>query len=155
MCYNKLMIIIGALAALFLTFFFLKKHVGTAILASFAGVIVNNTISSFYVTLHKTTHLSLDTIEAVAFLALVIALPLIVYFFSKRSWSPVFIRAIGSAIFAVTIISLCSGIISHLVSLDALSKNILSFIGQYRAIISTAGIVIAYFDVLLPHKDYD
>ena len=148
------MIILGALVALFVAFFFLKKHVGTAILASFAGSIVFNTISGFFVTLYKTTHVPLDTIENVAFLILVVALPFLVYFFSKRSWSPVFLRALGSAVFAVLIISLCSGVIGRIVSLDSLSNDVLNFFSQNRGIIATVGIVIAYFDVLLPHKDY-
>lgn len=149
------MIILGTLVALFLVAFFLKKHVGTAILAAFAGAIVYDLINSFFLTIYKTTHIPLDTIENIAFLALVVVLPLIVYFFSKRSWSPVFLRAINSAVFAITVLSLCSGIIGHLISLDPLSKNVLNFIGQYRAIITIVGIIIAYIDVLLPHKDYD
>ena len=149
------MIIIGVLIAFFLAFFFLKKHVGVAILASFAGSIVYNTISGFFITLHKTFHLPLDTIENITFLILVVALPFLVYFFSKRSWSPIFMRALGSAVFTVLIVSLCSGIIGHILPLDALSNNILNFIGQYRGIIATIGIVIAYFDILLPRKDYN
>lgn len=148
------MIIIGILVALFIIFFLLKKHVGTAILASFAGAIVYNTINGFFITIHNSFHIPLDIVESVTFFILVVALPFLVYFFSKRSWSPVAIRVLGSAVFAILLVSLCSGVISHIVSLDALSNNILGFVNGNRSIITTIGIVIAYFDVLLPHKDY-
>lgn len=149
-----LMIIIGILVALFIIFFLLKKHVGTAILASFAGAIVYNTISGFFITIHNSFHIPLDVVESVAFFILVVALPFLVYFFSKRSWSPVAIRVLGSAVFTILIVSLCSGVISHVAPLDALSNNILGFVNGNRGIITTVGIIIAYFDVLLPHKDY-
>ena len=149
-----LMIIIAILVVLFLAFFLLKKHVGTAILASFAGAIVYNTINGFFITLHKSFNIPLDVIENMAFFILVVALPFLVYFFSKRSWSPVVIRGLGSLVFAVLIVSLCSGVISHIISLDSFSSTVTEFLTKNSGIVSTVGIIIAYFDVLLPHKDY-
>lgn len=148
------MIILGILVALFVIFFVLKKHVGTAILASFAGAVVYEAVNGFFVTLHKITNIPLDAIENVAFLILVLGLPLIVCFFSKRSWSPTPFRVITCVVFSILIVSLCTGFIRAIIPLDDLSKNILNFITEYRGVISTISIIVAYFNVLLPHKDY-
>lgn len=148
------MIILGILVALFVIFFFLKKHAGTAILASFAGAVVYEAVNGFFVTLHKITNIPLDVIENAAFLILVLGLPLVVYFFSKRSWSPTPFRIVTCIVFSLLVVSLCSGLIRSVAPLDDLSKNILSFMTEYRGVISTISIIVAYFNVLLPHKDY-
>ena len=149
------MIILGILVALFAILFFLKKHAGTAILASFAGAIVYEFINGFFITLHKITNAPLDVIENIAFLILVLGLPLVIYLRSKRSWSPTPFRVVSCVVFSILVVSLCSGLIRSIAPHDDLSKNILNFIIEYRGVISTVSIVVAYFNVLLPHRDYD
>lgn len=149
------MIILGILAILFATFFILRKHVGTAMLASFAGMVVHSAALGFFATLHKTTHIPLEMIENIAFLTLVLVVPLIIYILSKRSWSRFLIRIINSLIFSLLVVSLGSGILRQLLPIDLLSRDILNFISSNQGFIYTASIIVAYFNVLLPHKNYE
>lgn len=148
------MIIIGALIVLFAIFFLLKKHVGTAILASFAGAIVHETISGFYITVYQTTKIPLDIVENTAFIIFVLVIPLFIYISSKRSWSPTPLRIFNSIVASLLVVTLCSGFIGHVIKLDSFSIDVLGIINNCRGAISTLGIVIAYFNVILPHKDY-
>ena len=143
------MITIIILVAFFILFFFLKKHTGVAILAACAGAFFYSAINGFFITIHDLTHLQLDVIENIAFVALVVALPFLAYIFSNRSWSPAILRIVSSVVLSATITTLCASFIKNLVSLDTLSNNILSFLAEYRGFILTASVAVAYLDIFI------
>ena len=142
------MIIIGALVALFLVFLLLKRHVGPAILASFAGCTVYNSIHGFSGSLSDLTHIPSNTISLILFLLLVLVLPLIIYILSAKNWSPMIVRILFSAVAAVVITSFCTSITDFYEINDAIGKNILNFITANYNIIDPVGILFAYFDTI-------
>ena len=143
------MVIIGALIILFLVFFFLKKHVGPTILASLAGYTVYTATIGFLPTLHSWTNLPTKTLEIISLALFVVVLPLVVYIFSNRNWSPMPIRLVTAVVASAIIISFASGITDLYSSVDALGKNILNLATSYRGIIDSVGLLIAYIDLTI------
>ena len=149
------MIIIGVLILLFIIFFALKKHVGPAHLAVIAGISVYESFGKNIVDfLHQTFSSAPERIlEIIVFLILVLGLPLLLYLRSGRGGIFGILRIIEAGLFSALLVSLCSWCIAYFIPLDNLGDNIISVIDSYKGIIMAAGILFAYFDILMYRDD--
>lgn len=150
------MIIIIALVLLAAAFYFLKKHVGPAHLATIAGISVyesfgRNIVDGIH---HVAKSAPVGLLEVIVFLILVLGLPMLLYLRSSRGGIFGILRITEAVIFSSLLVSLCAWCIAYFIPLDGLGNNILSFIESYKGIIMIAGIAFAYFDILMYRDDY-
>lgn len=150
------MIIAGVLTILFLIFFFLKRHIGPALLAMIAGLSVYETFGDKIVNLIQNIKgdIPADLIKVLVFLVLILLLPMLLYFQSGRGGLFGILRFVEALIFSALLTSLCAWCINYFVPFDDLSRQILTEIDDFKGIIIAIGTAIAYFDILLYHTEY-
>lgn len=145
------MVIIVALAALFLIFFVLRKHTGPAHLAMIAGLSVYQMFGEGLAHWMHDSFLSAlpeELLKNSVYLALIVVFPLILYLRSGRGGLSGILRIIESLIFAAVMVSLISEPLAYFFPFDSLAAQISSFIKNIEGTIVVIGIITAYFDLL-------
>lgn len=144
------MVIIATLVVLFLLFFFVRKNVGPAILGAIAGLTVYEMFSSDLANFIQ-SHLEntpIELINTIIYLILVLGMPMVLYFQSRRGGLYGILRIVEAALITALFTILVADAISYFMPLDELSNNILSAINNFKGPILMAGIAFAYFDVI-------
>ena len=144
------MVIIATLAVLFALFFFLRKNVGPAILGAIAGLTVYEMFSSdlaAFIQSHL-ENVSLELINTVIYLILVLGMPMVLYFQSRHGGLYGLLRIVEAGLIAALFTILVADAISFFMPLDELSGNILAGINNFKGPILMASIAFAYFDVI-------
>lgn len=148
------MVILIALVAFFAIFFAIHKHVGPAHLAVIAGISVYELLGENLTELigKIATGYSANLIDALVYIALVAAFPLLLYFRSARGGTHGFLRIAEAAGFAALLALLLAPALSEIFTFDTLAEKLVSTIEPYEGIIVLVGIISAYLDILLYHK---
>lgn len=144
------MVIIATLVALFILFFFVRKNVGPAILGAIAGLTVYEMFSSDLAAFIQ-SHLEgtpIELINTIIYLVLVLGMPLVLYFQSRRGGLFGLLRIVEAALITALFTILVADAISYFMPLDELSSNILSGINNFKGPILMASIAFAYFDII-------
>lgn len=144
------MVIIATLVALFALFFFLRKNVGPAILGAIAGLTVYEMFSADLAAFIQSQldGTPIELINTIIYLILVLGMPLVLYFQSRRGGLYGLLRIIEAALITALFTMLVADAISYFTPLDDLSQNILATINNFRGPILMASIAFAYFDVI-------
>ena len=150
------MIIVGILIILFVIFFVLKRHIGPAHLAMIAGVSVYEAFGTDIVNFAHNIFNAAPTelLKVIIFLILVLVLPLLLYFQSGRGGLFGLLRIIEALIFSALLVSLCAWCLEYFVAFDELSKTILDTINSVKGPILAAGVLVAYFDIIVYRESY-
>lgn len=145
------MILIVILVALFAVFFFVRHHTGPAVLATIAGLSVYGTFGvDFSNWIHSLLpQFPIEIIQIGLFLALILIFPLLLYFYSSRNGLFGILRIIEAAIFSVLLTALLSSTVAKFLSFDAISVQISNFISSIKGFVVLAGILAAYFDIIM------
>ena len=141
------------LAFFFLSFFFIKRHVGPAHLAMIAGLSVYELFGkSLADTIHNMFDGSdLGTIQIIVYLVFVLIFPLILYIRSNKGGMTGLLRIIEAAIFAISLTSLLAWPLSEFFTFDVIAKDLTTWIASIQGFIVIAALVSAYLDILLYH----
>lgn len=148
------MVIIAALIALFLVFFFVRHHSGPAHLAMIAGLSVYEMFGVQAAEwIHKVaSQIPVDVIQTVIYVALILVFPLLLYMRSKRGGLFGVLRVAEAAVFACIMTALLSATIAKYLPFDTISAHISSFISSIEGPLVMAGVAAAYFDIMLYHE---
>lgn len=148
------MVIIATLVALFLLFFFLKRHAGPAHLAMIAGLSVYEMFGSQFV--EWITKIS-DKIPAGladtgVYVMLILVFPLLLYIRSHHGGMYGILRVAEAAVFAAILTALLSATLAKYLPFDTLSSQISGFISSIEGPLVFAGVIAAYVDVMVYHE---
>ena len=148
------MVIIAILIALFILFFFVRRHTGPAIFAIIAGLSV---YEMFGVDFVKWTHNALnqvpvDIIGAVIYVLLILIMPLLLYVRSSRGGLHGILKFLQAGVIAILLATLLLPIVNKYCGFDTISTGIGNFITSIKGIILLASIGFAYFDVLFSRR---
>ena len=148
------MILIALLVALFLVFFFIRHHIGPAHLATIAGLSVYEMFGvNFADWIHRLlTQVPLEIIQTGVFITLILVFPLILYIHSSKGGLFGILRIAEAALFATLLTALLSSTISQYISFDTIAIQISNFIASIKGPLVLAGILVAYFDIMMYHK---
>lgn len=144
------MVIIITLVALFLVFFFFKRHSGPAHLAMIAGLSVYEMFGvQFASWIHKFfAQVPIDLIQTIIYLALILAFPLLLYLRSRHGGLSGLMRIIEAALFSAIMTALLSATLAKYVPFDGLATQISKFISTIEGPIVLVGVISAYIDIM-------
>lgn len=148
------MVIIAILIALFLLFFFVRHHIGPALLAMIAGVSVYEMFGQEFVKWAHSilTQVPVDIIGASIYAIMIFVLPLLLYFRSARGGIFGVLRIIQAGVIAVLLAMLLLPIVTKFCTFDTVSSGLAKTIEPARGIIVLVGAGFAYFDILFLKK---
>ena len=148
------MILIALLVGLFVLFFFIRHHTGPAHLAMIAGLSVYQMFGvNFAEWIHKLlTQFPLEIIQTGVYVALILVFPLVLYFHSSRDGLFGILRIAEAGIFAILLTALLSSTIAKFLPFDTIGVQISSFITSIEGPLVLAGVLTAYFDIMMYHK---
>lgn len=148
------MILIALLIALFVIFFFIKHHTGPAHLATIAGLSVYEMFGvSFAGWIHHLlSGIPIEGIQSGVYIVLILVFPLLLYIQSSRGGLFGILRIAEAAIFAVLLTALLSDTVAKYLSFDTIAIQISSFINSIKGPLVLAGVLVAYFDIMMYHK---
>ena len=149
--YNLLMALAIILTALLVCFFLVHHHVGVPFLAMIAGLAVyNGWGASFATTINQwIPAIDIWVAQQVLYVLFVIAVPLALYFRAGKSGLFGIMRGVESAIFALMLTMLMSGLVAQWISFDELSVAMVGWIEGIQPIVMVVGIIFAYVDTFL------
>ena len=144
------MVIIATLIALFVVFFFFKRHSGPAHLAMIAGLSVYEMFGvQFASWIHKFfAQVPIDLIQTIIYLALILVFPILLYLRSRRGGLSGIMRIIEAALFSVIMATLLSATLAKYMPFDGLAVKISSFISTIEGPIVLVGVISAYIDIM-------
>ncbi len=145
------MLIILSFILLFILFFLFKKHIGSATLATIAGITIHKAFHSEVIHFLSplTPNIPSKITDIIFFILLVLFFPILIYLRSRRNKLFGIFRIIEALLFSFLLTSLCAWCIPHFIAIDPFGKSILNFINSHQNVILASGVVIAYFDILL------
>lgn len=150
------MIVVVVFAVLFLTFFFMRKHAGPALLAAAAGGLLNGLLN------RDLTRFCAEILNGVpqglisSFICLffVLVLPMMLYFRGNRGVGKVS-RVLQSVALALLIVVLIIDPIEKIFILDEMSKVLVAILADLSKYVIITGIVLAYADILMYKESGD
>ena len=147
--YNTLMALAMILAALLLCFLIFRHHVGIPFLAMIAGVTVYDAFGASFAEAIHTWIPAIDTwiAQQVLYGLFVAIIPIVLYFRVGRSGLFGILRIIESAIFALMLTILLSGLAATIFSYDSMTVKLADWINGIKGILMVGGVIFAYVDV--------
>lgn len=148
------MVIIATLIVLFITFFFIRHHVGPAHLATIAGLSVYEMFGTDFASwIHKLLEtVPLEYIQTGVYVALILVFPLILYIHSSHGGLYGLLRVAEAGVFAAILTALLSSTLAHYLPFDSLAVQISTFIKSIEGPLVLTGVLSAYFDIMLYHS---
>lgn len=150
------MVIAVTLAVLFLIFFLVRRHSGASHLAMIAGLSVYELFgASFANEIHNLIpSWDLAIVDKVIYLLLILGFPILLYFRSAKGGMHGLFHIAESAIFAILLTTLLSPILAEFFPMDSLAGDINNWMKSVEGYIVLAGIIAAYFDILMYRSEY-
>ncbi len=144
------MVIIAILVALFILFFFVRRHAGPAIFAVIAGLSVYELFGTEFV---KWVHdllnqVPVDVISACIYAILIFVMPLLLYVRSNRGGVHGIFRLVEAAVISILISTLLLPIVTKYCGFDTVSSGISKMMEPAKGTVLLICIAFAYFDVL-------
>ena len=148
------MVLIALLIALFVLFFFIRHHIGPALLAMIAGLSV---YEMFGVDFAKWIHqllsaIPVEVVQSGVFVALILVFPFLLYLRSSHDSLFGILRIVEAAAIAMLLTVLLSSTIAKYLSFDTIAIQISNFISSIKGILVLVGVLFAYFDILVYRK---
>lgn len=148
------MIVVILLAVLFAIFFLVRKHTGPATLAMIAGLSVYQTFGAQFLEMIQKVagdKVPESYIQAGLCIAFVVLFPILLYFRSRHGGLFGILRFLEAAVLSAIMTLLVAPVLTNFdfLSFDTLSHQIVDFIKNYEGVIVLAGIITAYFDILM------
>ena len=148
------MVLIALLIALFVLFFFIRHHIGPALLAMIAGLSV---YEMFGVDFTKWIHqllsaIPVEVVQSGVFVALILVFPFLLYLRSSHDSLFGILRIVEAAAIAMLLTVLLSSTIAKYLSFDTIAIQISNFISSIKGILVLVGVLFAYFDILVYRK---
>lgn len=144
------MAIVVTFAILIFLFFFVRRHIGPSLLAMIAGHGIYATYGSQFVSaIHNfLPSVSSDFIDICVYVALVLVLPLILYFRSPGGGLHGILRTVQALAFAAILAALLAKPLAIFFSFDSSSTQLYDFIKNNLSPILMTGIITAYLDII-------
>ena len=146
------MVIAVTLAVLFLIFFLVRRHSGASHLAMIAGLSVYELFANEIHNLIPSWDLAI--VDKVIYLLLILGFPILLYFRSAKGGMHGLFHIAESAIFAVLLTTLVSPILAEFFPMDSLAGDINNWMRSVEGYVVLAGIIAAYFDILMYRSEY-
>ncbi|MBQ3325538.1 hypothetical protein IJG79_00065 [Candidatus Saccharibacteria bacterium] len=148
------MVIIAILIALFVLFFFVRHHVGLALLAIIAGVSVYEMFGHDFVNwVHGfLSQVPVDIIGSVIYALLIFVLPILLFMRSSHGGLHGLFHIAEAAVVATLLTVLLMPIVTKYCGFDTVSSGLAKTVEPVRGIIVLVGVGLAYFDILLSRR---
>lgn len=149
---SYILVFIAMAALLFGLSFIVKRRFGVLVLALLAGSLLANLWTEILTPLVASTGIVTIRPPLSSLVALTVTLaPAFVLFLGGPVANRKHERLIGSLIFAVVATMLSFNWLNDALVIDGAGQILHDFLTQYQALILTAGVIAAIFDVLMTH----
>lgn len=148
------MAIIVVLAVFTLIFWLIRRQAGTAFLATIAGVTIYTNFGADFVNFLKKIfeQAPVDLLQSLVYLALVLVMPMVLYFHSREGGLFGLLRIAESVIFAALMTSLVAEYVALFFTFDELSIELVKLIAGIKGWVIMAGSLTAYLEILLTRE---
>ena len=149
------MVIIAILIALFVLFFFVRRHSGPAIFAIIAGLSVYELFGVEFVKwVHNLLNqVPVDIIGACIYVLLIFIFPLLLYVRSARGGVHGLLRIVQAGVIAILLATLLLPIVTKYCGFDTVSTGIGKMMESAKGTVLLVCIAFAYFDVLFSRRN--